>query len=168
MFENDTQLAKSKLLILYLINLGEGIFDRLRLTDFLLRGEYLNYFLIFQYLDELLKAKLIDKTGNEFFFLTQEGSQTLELFTTKLDEDLLTKIKEDFKSYDFEKSIGITSQSKVKLNNDRADLKLILIKDGKCIFSLEFSCPSEKAIQLSKDWEKNYSLLYDKFMDILN
>ena len=167
MFETDSDTATNKLTILYIIKIGEGIFNKKRLAGFILDGGYLNYFLIFQYLEELLSSRIIDETEDGFYYLPHEGMEILELFESHIDEELKSDIDNRLKGYDFEKVPGTIPQGKVKFLKHSAMVRLILIRDGECIFNLEFETEKEKAQGIVEGWNKNYKDLYRDFVSVI-
>ena len=58
--ENTEELAQNKLLLLYVIKVSKTPFDNNRITEFMLEKNYMNYFLVQQYLSELINSNFIE------------------------------------------------------------------------------------------------------------
>lgn len=106
--ENTEELAQNKLLLLYIIDRSEKPLTNEQITEFMLENNYMNYFLIQQYLSELINSSFIEYSITEnkkTYKMLDKGKATLSYFEDripkKIKEEIANKfseIKEDEKS----------------------------------------------------------------------
>lgn len=58
--ENTEELAQNKLLLLYIIDKSNSSLTNNELTELVLKNNYMNYFLVQQYLSELIESGFIE------------------------------------------------------------------------------------------------------------
>ena len=78
--ENTEELAQNKLLLLYIIKLSPTKFTKDRITEFVLEKNYMNYFLIQQYLTELTDSNFIEyieEDSTKIYSLLKKGVNAL-------------------------------------------------------------------------------------------
>ena len=64
--ENTEELAQNKLLLLYLIKSAATVFTNTEITEFVLEKNYMNFFLVQQYLSELVESNFIEIINKKF------------------------------------------------------------------------------------------------------
>ena len=87
--ENTEELAQNKLLLLYIVKKASYSFSKEELTEFILGKEYMNYFLIQQYLIELQESGFIntEDSTEERILLLEKGDLALEYFESKIPQN---------------------------------------------------------------------------------
>src|SRR5690625_4506815 len=95
---NSEEMARNKLVLLYIIKYSPDEYTNATLTEFLLEKTYMNYFLIQQYLSELVEQNLLELTGNEdkFYSILPKGEEILEYFQNKIPETVKAELSDDF------------------------------------------------------------------------
>ena len=63
--DNTEELAQNKLILLYIIDKSQSSLSNSQITEIVLEDNYMNYFLIQQFLSELVKSKFIEYTKNK-------------------------------------------------------------------------------------------------------
>ncbi|MGO1581341.1 MAG: DUF4364 family protein [Peptoniphilaceae bacterium] len=96
---NIFELAQNKLLILYIIDKANKLFSEDELTSFMLTHDFLNYFYFKQYLNELLDSNLIEINSEDNFYITEDGKKTLDLFISRIDNEIKNKANNYLKVY---------------------------------------------------------------------
>ena len=74
--DNTEELAQNKLILLYIIDKSQSSLSNSQITEIVLEDNYMNYFLIQQFLSELVKSKFIEYTknkGNEKYVLDRKS-----------------------------------------------------------------------------------------------
>lgn len=92
--ENTEELAQNKLLLLYLIKASPMKLSNAEITEFVLDKNYMNYFLIQQYLSELTESQLIQlvlEDSKEVYEILEKGELALEYFEDRISN----KVKEE-------------------------------------------------------------------------
>ena len=81
MFSNNSnEEAQSKLLLLYIFDKFEVAITNNQITDFIMESELLNYFVLQQFLSELVDTSLLEYSNNEehyYYLITEKGKDTL-------------------------------------------------------------------------------------------
>ncbi|MDO5714818.1 MAG: DUF4364 family protein [Tissierellia bacterium] len=158
------ELAQQKLILLYIIKNIKVNTETL--TNFVLEHDIMNYFLVKQYIQELLKTELVYINDN-ILFLTETGLETYQFFSN----DLSDEIKKDLK-------LKLHHYKKVKNKKEalgRYDLilgtpfvQLDLNEEETSIFSCSIKVSSEKEGQkLIKEWKENSEKMYQEIMNLL-
>lgn len=168
--ENTEELAQNKLLLLYLIDKSDYELTKNKIVDFILENDYMNYFLIQQYLSELLSSEFIKiNEENDIYSITNLGSTTLSYFTDRLPD----KFKEHVNT------IFVKSNEKVKLEtevlsefyqkeNNQYVVNLKLVESDDILFSIYLDVPDkEEAERISNMWENNTENIYKNILSIL-
>lgn len=173
MFEENTdELLQSKLLILYILNRVDIPMLNNDITQFVLEHNYMNYFLIQQFLGELVNSKFIEittKEGNEYYNLTKAGKDSLTFFEDRIPSKIKESVNETYK----EKKKQIVQKSQIIANyfkKSETEYIVILkvIEKESVIFSLTLDIPSpEQAQMICDNWKKNSSKVFKDILDSL-
>lgn len=170
--EDTLELAENKLLLLYILKkIGIPVSNN-KLTQIILENNFINYFILQQYIDELLNSKFIlhvDPKNDHRMAITKKGRKVLNLFQNMISKEKIETVDEYFKKHmgKILKHISInadyTSQEKNKFiveldaSGDSIDLvsiKLLVDSD-------------EKAAEICENWKSNYSVIYRNIMKML-
>lgn len=102
--DNTEELAQNKLILLYIIENSPHFFDKNELSEYVLEKDYLNFFLIKQYLSELLEGNLIELVEvdeKEKYMILEKGTLALQYFALKIPQKIRTELKEDFEEFSY-------------------------------------------------------------------
>lgn len=163
LLSNDiNELAQNKLIILYVLSSSPYNFNNEKLTNFFLNNDIMNFFLIKQYVSELINAELISSDSNGNYYLTDLGTTSLDLFIQKIPKDLMEKIKSHIDDYN--KGIKLEKEVQGIIEEDsfgKFNVALKLIENHQDIFKIELSASSrEEADLIVKNWKKNIDSIY--------
>lgn len=170
--ENTEELAQNKLLLLYLISKSEEPLDKNKITEFLLSRDYMNYFLIQQYLSELVKSELISNYKNDnqtFYKITNKGVIALSYFIERVPESFKRDVLSTFTktTLELKKEKEIVSDYYQKENGlFVTNLKLVEKED--VLFSLYLDVADEEQAKIiSNNWKKRPDKIFSKIINIL-
>lgn len=175
MFEKSSQeLAVNKLLILYILNKMEIPLTNTQITQIILENEVMNYFALQQFIIELLNKKLIenydDKEQNKVFYqINQNGIKALELFHTRIPND----VKEKFDSYLQSSKEAILKDMQIKANylkvkENEFIVSLKVIENQTNLINIDLNVTSKaQAKYICDNWKENSSTLYGDILNIL-
>ena len=95
MFENTSELAENKLLLLFVLKLLKEPISNSQLTEIILENNLINYFTFQQYISELENSKFIkykQKNDKQLIYLTEQGENVLSFFENRISEDNVWQI----------------------------------------------------------------------------
>ncbi|NMB26441.1 MAG: DUF4364 family protein [Tissierellia bacterium] len=170
--ENTESLAQNKLLLLYIIDKSENSLTNEEITEFLLENNYMNYFLIQQYLSELIQSgfiEYINKKDKKIYILLNKGKITLSFFedriSTKIKEEIsdkFIKIKED------EKIATQVTGEYFQKGPDKYIVNLKLVENTETLFSLYLNVTTIKqAEKICNTWKDNTEFIYKNLLNML-
>ncbi|MFL0194568.1 DUF4364 family protein [Clostridium sp. WILCCON 0269] len=171
MFEDTLELAENKLLLLYIFKKIKLPISNNHITEIILENDFINYFTMKQYLNELLSSnfiKQIDETNNHNLVITEKGIKVLCLFKSRISKDKIDTIDHylEEQSKNIKEHLSINTHILKDKNNFIVDLK-ISEKDS-ILMEIKLNVDSDKKAQeLCKKWEKNFSELYQKIVESL-
>lgn len=161
------ELAQDKLTILYILEHANTVNDDNTLTNYILKHEIMNFFSLKQYVSELFESKLLVRTDDAKYILTEKGKLTLELLMTNFPEEHLEKLQQLI-SKDWqtpEKKVAVISPKP----NGEFLVKLYLTNELDEDFMLRFTAASvEMANQIKKYWESSSTTLYNEIMNMVS
>ncbi|MEG2338092.1 MAG: DUF4364 family protein [Clostridium sp.] len=97
MFKDTSELAENKLLLLYILDKLKVPTSNTLLTQVVLENNLINYFLLQQYLSELVDNGFIEDSkynNTHKLTLTESGKSTLEFFTNRIPTEKIQLIDE--------------------------------------------------------------------------
>lgn len=167
-FENTEDLAQNKLLLLYIIDKSEIKLKNTLLTDFILRHDLMNYFLIQQYLSELKEGDFINLLNEEerkVYEITEKGKNALEIFNERIPEEY-KKIVDNALSNLPKRPYN--SDAKVLDLDGIRGVNLELSKEGEVLFDLYLKVQDkEQAMIIKENWEKRADEIYIEILERL-
>lgn len=172
LIENTEELAQNKLLLLYIIDKPQTPLSNSEITEFVLENNYMNYFLIQQFLSELVESKFIEYKkykGKEVYTLLKKGKVALDCFIDRIPK----KVKDD-----------INDKFQIKLNNMKRDTQVIgdyykkqegeyivylkLVENDITLFSLNLNVvTSEQAKMICENWKSKPDSVYQSILKVL-
>ena len=170
MFENTSELAENKLLLLYISKTIDEPISNAQLTDIVLENSLINYFTLQQYLSELDTSEFIhyEKINDKnLITLTNKGIKVLSFFEDRISPSKKTTFDTYIaaKKESIKKELNIQSDL-LPTGNDNYLVDLKAFEDDSTLMDLKISVPSKKhALSLCSNWQKNSSKIYN---DIIN
>lgn len=172
MFEDTLELAENKLLLLFIFKKIKFPVSNNQITQIILENNFINYFTLQQYLNELLSSnflKYTDETGNHRLVITEKGIKVLSLFENRISEDKINAV-EDYLNKEIKnikQEVTITADYTLgKKDNFIVNLKAI--ENDSILIDIKLNVGSNKdAKDLCHKWKNNSSELYDKIIQLL-
>ena len=172
MSEDNVLLAQNKLIILYLLESIQLPFSVARLQEFALDADYMNYFQLTDYLDELLETHYIDKLQKNnlsYYAITLEGSKALGL----LKEIIPNYVRENIDEYvgtnrkNVESELDVTADFFLSTENGYI-VGCKMSEQSKILMEITLSVSDKKfANKICNNWKANVSSIYNKILNIL-
>lgn len=176
MLNDIIELADNKLLILYIIKKLKHPCTNTYITDIVLNNNFFNYFLLQQYLDDLVESNylIIISSNNETLYkLAPRGKKILEMFQNRISQFKIDCFNSYMNSISKkEETIEIeTNYSKIKSDDFLLELKFN--KNNKEVLFIKLSLPSkeniESIIENCKENPKNiYNLITSSLLNKKN
>ena len=170
--DNPEELAQYKLLILYILDRVDIPMTNSEITQFVLENNYMNYFMVQQFLSELVTSKFIEfstKDGNEYYHLSNAGKDTLNFFINRIPKKLMSKVDKMYenKKEEMIKETQIVSNY-YKKNDTEYIVNLKVIEKEITLFNFSLNVVSNKQAKLiCNNWKKNPQIIYKKILDLL-
>lgn len=170
--ENTEELAQNKLLLLYIVKLSPNKFTKNEITEFVLDKNYMNYFLIQQYLSELVESdfiELIDEDSREVYSILEKGIVALSYFEDRISDKIKNQLKSEFDKNEKEKIIEtqIVCDYYPK-ENEQYVVNLKLVENEETLFSLYLDVATSKQAELiCKNWRENPDRIYQNIIETL-
>ena len=173
MFSNNSkEEAQSKLLLLYIFDKFEVAITNNQITDFIMESELLNYFVLQQFLSELVDTSLLEYSNNEehyYYLITEKGKDTLNYFKDRLSKKLLSKIDQsiDNKRKVLLKETQISANYKKKSKNDYL-VELKVVENDITLIDLKLDVVSNKHAKVICDnWKNKAQDIYGEIIKLL-
>lgn len=173
MFIDSTEeLAQNKLLLLYIIDKSEIPLTNGEITEFVLENNYMNYFLVQQFLSELVDSKFIEyskKEDKERYTQLKKGELTLNYFLHKIPNEIKKDINEKFevKKEETKRETQIIGDY-FKKNENEYVVNLKLVERDCTLFSLYLNVvSSEQAKMICDNWKTSPDKVYQEILNTL-
>ncbi|WP_042683269.1 DUF4364 family protein [Anaerosalibacter massiliensis] len=173
MFIDSTEeLAQNKLLLLYIIDKSDAPLTNGEITEFVLENNYMNYFLVQQFLSELIKSKFIEytkKEGKERYTILKKGKLTLNYFINKIPNEVKKDIDIKFqvKKEEIERETQIIGDYYKKGKNEYV-VNLKLVEKDSTLFSLYLNVvSSQQAKMICDNWKSSPDKVYQEILNTL-
>lgn len=171
-FENTEDLAQNKLLLLFIIDKSNNSLTNNEITELVLKYNYMNYFLIQQYLSELLNSGFIEYkkvNDKEVYSLLEKGKSTLSYFESRIPEDTKNEILSLFSNEnDKQKKATQIAGNFYKKSDNEYVVNLKLIENGESLFSLYLNVPTKKqAEHILRVWKEKTEYIYKNLLNML-
>lgn len=172
LIDNTEELAQNKLLLLYIIDKSGNSITNQEITQLVLEKNYMNYFLIQQFLSELVASKLIEystKDNEKKYKLLKKGKLTLKYFIdripikTKYEINKAFEVKKDKIKRD-KQIIG----DYFKKSNTEYIVNLKIVENESTLFSLYLNVVSnEQAKTICDNWKADPNKVYQQVLNML-
>jgi len=170
--ENTEELAQSKLLLLYLIKSAASAFTNSEITEFVLEKNYMNFFLVQQYLSELVESKFIEtikENSKDVYFILEKGEIALSYFEERIPNKIKQELNDEFKEENKKTIVEtqVVSEFFEKENNQFV-VNLKLVENDETLFSLYVDVATKMQVDLiCSRWEKDTESIYQNIINLL-
>jgi len=170
---NSREEAESKLILLYILQKFEIPVTNTQITELIMENDLLNYFMLQQFLSELVESSLIEYSKGEdenyYYIITEKGKNTLNFFKGRLIDEIIEKIDNavEMKKKRILKETEVSATyKKISENSYIAELKVVE-KDYELI-NIKINVVSNKQAKIICDnWKNKAPYIYGKLMDLL-
>lgn len=172
MYENSSELAENKLLMLYVLKSIKNPISNTQLTEIILENNFINYFTFQEYLSELENSKFVEyqeTNDKKLLLLTTQGETVLSLFKDRLSQSKLSIIDNYIKEKIETIKKELTIHADYTLgDNDGFIVDLKAVENSSLLMELKLGVPSKKqATSICSRWKENPSDIYNKVINIL-
>lgn len=171
MFNNISDLAEDKLLLLYLLKKIKLPISNNQITKIILENNFINYFTLQQYITELENATfitIIEQEDKHRLVISRKGLKVLSLFKNRIPKDKIQAI-DSYLSKQLEnikKEITILSDYTIEGNNYIVNLKAV--ENNSILIDLKLNVASnEQAKAICSKWKENSSQIYHDLIKVL-
>jgi len=170
--ENTEELAQNKLLLLYIIDKSQTPFSNSQITEFVLENNYMNYFLVQQFLSELVESKFIEYTknkGKEVYILSNKGKIVLDFFIDRIPKQLIKDVNDKFqiKLEKIKRETQVIGDYYMKGESEYI-VYLKLVENDTTLFSLNLNVvSSEQAKMICENWKSKPDSVYQNILSTL-
>lgn len=172
MFEDTLELAENKLLLLYIFNKIKFPVSNNKITEIILENNFINYFTLQQYLNELVLSKFLrytNESGSHRFSITDKGVKVLSLFKNRISDSKI-QIVDSYLTKEIDsikKEVTVTADYTIEHNNNFI-VNLKVLEHESILIDIKINVASnEQAKNLCEKWKNNSSELYDKIIHLL-
>ncbi|SFA69466.1 DUF4364 family protein [Clostridium frigidicarnis] len=172
MHENSTELAENKLLLLYILKNLKMPITNGQLTDIILENNFINYFILQQYISELVHSSFVKyESVNEknLLLLTDKGDNVLSFFKDRISSGKITSVDEYIsKTKDrLKKELTITADYTIEKDNCYI-VNLKAMENETLLMNISVNVATNKqAISLCNNWKENSSEIYNNVMNCI-
>lgn len=170
--ENTEELAQNKLLLLYLIKLSPNTFTNSEITEFVLTKNYMNFFLVQQYLSELTESNFIgtvEENSREIYNILEKGETALSYFQDRIPNKIKEELNREFGKIEKQNKIEtqVVTDYYEKANNQYV-VNLKLMENEETLFSLYLDVSTKKHVDLiCNRWKEEPEFIYQNIINIL-
>lgn len=172
MFETTLELAENKLLLLYILKKIKLPMSNNQITEVILENNILNYFVLQQYISELLSSSLvkyIEQDGKHRLTLTEKGDKVLSMFLNRISPSKLKPI-ENYLDAHIEKiknQLTVFADYTIE-NSNNYIVNLKATENDSILIDLKLNVSTnEQAKELCYKWKNNCSEIYGEIIKIL-
>lgn len=172
MFDNSLNLAENKLLLLYIIDKIDLPISNIQLTEIVLENNFINYFTLQEYIDELISSNLIMKVNQndkDRLMISSKGKEVLSLFKNRLSTEDINKLDSyiNVKMNLIKKEATISADYTIENGNSYV-VSLGASEKNIPLMEIKVTVASNKqARELCTKWKANPSDLYTKIIKVL-
>ncbi len=172
MLEQGDKLALSKLKLLYIFNQFAIPLTNIELTSFVLENNLMEYFILQQILSDLRESNFIDihsSNGHEYYFLTDEGVNSITMFADMLPEYFTNEVNSKFEKLqkDLKRRNELFGHYYKKSDNEFV-VSFQVLENRLVIFNLSINVPTEDmAKSICNKWNSNPEKIFDSILKTL-
>lgn len=169
---SGNKIAQDKLKLLYILKYINMPLTNVEITNFILDNDILDYFTFQQLLKDLCESSFINlssKNNNDYYSISEIGTEALEMFGDKLPEYFITQVEKNFPNLKMEiKKRRDLLGHYYKKTEDEFIVSLQVMENETTIFSLSLNVPDEDlAKQMCKKWDSNPEGIFSKIIKTL-
>lgn len=170
--ENTEELAQNKLLLLYLIKTSKSPFTNNEITEFMLENNYMNYFLVQQYLSELINSDFIEvitQDSEEVYNIVEKGIVALSYFEERIPDKIKAELNDEFVKIEKEEKVETEILTEYyQKGNDQFVVNLKLVENEETLFSIYLDVATKKQADLiCSRWKENTEFIYQNMINLL-
>lgn len=169
--KNSSQLAESKLIIMYMLHKVNLPMSLSYIQEFALASEYMDYFSLSNYLSELAESEYIIKNiehNKTTYTISKKGYKTLHLFENLIPATTKEKINKyvAINKNQIKKDLDIVAN--FTENNNEYTVKCAVYENKTPLMELSLKVASKKyANTICDNWKKDASKYYLSFIKSL-
>lgn len=173
MFQNNSEdVAKQKLLLLYILKVSPEPLSKERIAELLIDNFNMNFFIIQQYISELSDGSFIrieENNHTSLLVLEESGTESLDYFESKITDSIISKVHSIFSLDSLGDPVPVQTEATLyPRDNGEINVNLKLIEQGETVFSLYISVPNEEqATLLMHKWENSPEYYYKSIIELL-
>jgi predicted transcriptional regulator len=169
---SGNKIAQDKLKLLYIFNYIKIPLTNIEITNFILDNDILDYFTLQQLLNDLCDSKFIllqSRNGNEYYGITETGTEALDMFGDKLPDYFIKQVEKNFNNL----KMVIKKHRELlghyyKRKEDEFIVSLQVMENESTIFSLSLNVPEEDlAKHICKKWDSNPEEIFSNILKTL-
>ncbi|MEG1254766.1 DUF4364 family protein [Clostridium sp.] len=172
MFDNSLNLAENKLLLLHIIDKIDLPISNIQLTEIVLENNFINYFTLQEYIDELISSNLLMKVNHkdkDRLVISDKGKEVLSLFQNRLSSEYINKLDSyiNVKMNVIKKEATISADYTIENSNSYV-VSLGASENNIPLMEVKITVATNKqARELCTKWKNNPSDLYTKIIKVL-
>ena len=171
MLNNIIELADNKLLILYIIKKLKHPCSNAYITNIILNNNFLNYFLLQQYLNDLVESNylVLLKPKDEILYkLAPRGKKILEMFQNRISKFKIDCFNNYMNSFTQKETSIISKTNYSKTNSDSFKLNIEFDRSNENIMSLNLKIESEQDLKsIIRNCKDNPQNIYNLILSSL-
>ncbi|MBZ4644714.1 MAG: hypothetical protein PWR27_1870 [Petroclostridium sp.] len=173
MIKNDVHdITENKLILLFILDKINIPLTNSQITELVMKDSLMNYFILQQYLSELINAAQIityEEKDKQFYKLTPGGRMTLSYFENRIPFSIREKILQTIseKKKDFKQSAEIISNYTPRNENEYI-VECKIIENRTPLIELKLNVGTKKqAKHICEHWKKNSEQIYSQIISAL-
>ncbi len=170
--KSDNKNAQDKLKLLYILDFIDLPLTNVEITNYILEYGMMDYFSLQLLLSDLCDAKFTTikpYNGNEYYSVSKQGKDALEMFKNKVPEYFVSEVEMNFSRIkkQIEKKREIFSHY-FKRKDDEYIVSLQVTENSSTIFNLSINVADEaEAKNIIKKWEKSPEEIFGQILKAL-
>jgi hypothetical protein len=166
----DIVNIEKKLLILYLLDKMEIPMSNMQITQFALEGDHMDYFEIQESLADMTDAGYLEKTNDNHYLLTADGTTPLDFFSSKIPAPVKTSINNYVLSnrHKIKRDFEVTANYFYDHVNNEFTVKCGAYEDRSMLIEVNVTVSSkEHARAIRNNWKSHVNELYGNILELL-
>jgi|LSQX01.3.fsa_nt_gb predicted transcriptional regulator len=165
-------LTENKLILLYILKNMDLLLTNSQLTEIVMQDSLMNYFLLQQYLLDLMNIEyiqIISENNKQFYKITKQGEEALNYFEKRISyvkrEKILNRLSDKRKGI---KQASEISSDYTPYNENDYCVECKIIENRTPLIELKVSVGSKaQAKKICEEWKKNSQIMYSKIISVL-
>lgn len=166
------EIVENKLILLYLINKIKIPISNLQITKLILENKFMNYFLLQQFLSELIDNKFLiteNSEGKQLLQITEAGIKTLEYFEERIPAGIKSNIDNTFAVIRKKmKNETLITADFMPVSESEFISTCKVGEDNFSLMELKVTVGTKKdARKICENWKKSSQEIYSEIIEIL-